>query len=287
MELFRALALFAEPPRKECARVAEALELGALPTESEYSETFLFQLYPYASVYLGAEGMMGGEARDLVAGFWRALSLTPPAEPDHLSLMLALYAQLAERAEKESDALQTERWQSTRKAFLWEHLLSWLPVYLRKLDDIASPFYRKWGDTLNEALFEEIERVGRPLQLPIHLRETFCLADPREHEWEEFLQSLVAPRRSGMILTRADLIRAGRKLGLGLRLGERKFILKSLFNQNPQAILDWLLEENAIWQERHQRNREMLGAIATAWLERTEAAAKLLKELKVSAEESK
>src|ERR1043165_2886137 len=126
MELFRALALFAEPPRQESAHVAQALELGELPAESEYTETFLFQLYPYASVYLGAEGMMGGEARDLVAGFWRALGLVPPAEPDHLSLMLALYAELAGREEHERGASLKERWRHARAAFLWEHLLSWL-----------------------------------------------------------------------------------------------------------------------------------------------------------------
>ena len=90
MELFRALAVFAEPPTVKAARVAEAPELGELPTADEYTEVFVFQLYPYASVYLGAEGMIGGEARDRVAGFWRALGQMPPAEPDHLSVMLAL-----------------------------------------------------------------------------------------------------------------------------------------------------------------------------------------------------
>lgn len=280
MELFRALALFAEAPRNESVRVAEALELGKLPTESEYTETFLFQLYPFASVYLGAEGMMGGEARDSVAGFWRALSLTPPTEPDHLSVMLALYAQLVEWEEEESDALRSERLRSARKAFLWEHLLSWLPVYLRKLEDIAPPFYARWGETLKEALVEEIETVGRQQKLPLHLRQSSGLVDPREHEMEEFLQSLLAPARSGMIITRADLIRAGRKLGIGSRLGERKFILKSLFNQDAPAILDWLQEEAVVWRNHHRQNQELLGAVAAAWLEKTEATAKLLEELK-------
>lgn len=285
MELFRALATFAEPTLKESARVAEALGLGELPAESEYAETFIFQLYPYASVYLGAEGMMGGEARDLIAGFWRALHLTPPAEPDHLSVMLALYAELAEREAKERDLSSSERWRHARRAFLWEHLLSWLPVYLQKLDSLATPFYRRWGETLRDALAEEIEAVGMPQQLPLHLRATPGLVDPREHETEEFLQSLLAPARSGMILVRADLGRAARKLDLGVRMGERKFILKSLFNQNPQAVLGWLLEETARWLERHRQNQEAFGVIASAWLAKTEAAARLLEELQQEAEE--
>ena len=47
-------------------------------------------------VYLGAEGMLGGAARDRVAGFWRALGLVPPAEPDHLAALLGLAAALAD-----------------------------------------------------------------------------------------------------------------------------------------------------------------------------------------------
>ncbi len=256
--------------------MAEALELGQPPDESEYTETFLFQLYPYASVYLGEEGMMGGEARDRVAGFWRALALTPPAEPDHLSLMLALYAELEE---KEREGLRAEAWRRARRAFLWEHLLSWLPPYLAKLEDVATPFYQRWGRVLKGALFEEIERVERQSGLPLHLRQASQLADPREQGAEEFLRSLLAPARSGMIITRADLARAARRMGLGLRLGERRFILGSLFNQNPQGVLEWLLKEASLWQKRHLQSQTALGIGAAAWHERTRAAAKLLREI--------
>src|SRR5918992_4869148 len=117
MELFRALAVLAEPPTEEAARLAEALELGALPSADEYTELFIFQLYPYASVYLGAEGMMGGEALDRIAGFWRALGEMPPAEADHLSVMLALYARLVELEDDEGDAARRAGWRGARKAF--------------------------------------------------------------------------------------------------------------------------------------------------------------------------
>src|SRR3954466_872500 len=121
MEILRALAVLVEPTgRAGAARVAAALGLGELPDASAYTELFVFQLYPYASVYLGAEGMIGGEARDRVAGFWRALGEMPPAEPDHLSVMLALYARLVELEAEERDDKRRESWHSARKAFLWE-----------------------------------------------------------------------------------------------------------------------------------------------------------------------
>jgi TorA maturation chaperone TorD len=282
MELFRALAVLAEPPLAEAARVAEALGLGPMPGAAAYTELFVFELYPYASAYLGAEGMLGGEARDRVAGFWRALGETPPAEPDHLSVMLALYARLVEMEESEREAVRRAGLRGARRAFLWEHILSWLPVYLTKLSETASDsFYRRWGEILSEALREEAKSLGAQAQLPIHLREAAALGlvDPREGSVEDFLQSLLAPVRSGMILLRSDLSRAARHLRLGLRLGERRFILKALFSQDGAGVLEWLSMEADAWVERHRLQRGSLGAVAVAWEEKAVASANLLKEL--------
>jgi hypothetical protein len=266
--------------------VADALELGPVPCVAEYTEVFVFQLYPYASVYLGAEGMMGGEARDLVAGFWRALGETPPVEPDHMAVMLALYARLVEMEEGESDGARRAGWHRARKAFLWEHLLSWLPFYLSKLETVtASPFYRKWGEMLSEALCDEAKAVGEQEQLSIHLRDAPALIDPRRGEVEDFLQSLLTPVRSGFILVRSDLSRAAREIDLGLRLGERKFILKALFSQDAAGVLDWLASEAARWVERHHLYRDALGGVAKAWEEKALHSANLLRELKLTAKE--
>ncbi|HEX8097116.1 MAG TPA: molecular chaperone TorD family protein [Pyrinomonadaceae bacterium] len=283
MELFRALAVLAEPPRDEVAQVAEALALGGLPDESEYTETFVFQLYPYASVYLGAQGMLGGEARDLIDGFWRALGQSPPAEADHLSVMLALYARLVELEDDGGSAKQ--RWRHARKAFLWEHLLSWLPAFLVKLNGAGAPFYRKWGEVLTAALAAEAEEVGEPETLPAHLRDAGGVIDPREGGTEEFLQSLLAPVRCGMILTRGDLNRAGRALGLGLRMGERKFILRALFGQDAGAVLEWLEAEAAGWAKLHRQLHPSFAPVARFWEERARDTALLLRELKPTVKE--
>jgi TorA maturation chaperone TorD len=281
MELFRALAVLAEPPTVKGARVAEALELGELPSADEYTELFIFQLYPYASVYLGTEGMIGGEARDRVAGFWRALGQVPPAEPDHLSVMLALYARLVELEAGEGDERRRGSWRGARKAFLWEHLVSWLPaVYLAKLVGLASPFYSGWATLLMRALTEEASLVGHQERLSLHLRDAVGLIDPRSHTLEEFLQSLLAPVRFGGVLTRADLTGGARRLGLGLRLGERKFILKAMLAQDAPGVFGWLIEEAHTWVRHHRSPAGPFGEIAGAWEAKTVAAISLLEELK-------
>lgn len=94
-EALRALGVLAEPPCVEHAAIAAALELPPLPTPDEHMAVLGFQLPPYASMYLGVEGMLGGEARDRIAGFWRALGTEPPREPDHLSVLCAAATVLA------------------------------------------------------------------------------------------------------------------------------------------------------------------------------------------------
>ncbi len=279
MELFRALAVLAEPPgRPGAARVAEALGLGDVPSEAEYADVFVFRLYPYASVYLGAEGMLGGEARDRVAGFLAALGQTAPPEPDHLALMLGAYASLAE-AEGAAVAGRRESVRAARRAFLWEHLLSWLPVYLDKLDGVAPPFYRAWGRTLRAALDAEAEELGRQDALPLHLREAAALADPRESSADEFLKTLLAPARSGLIILRADIARAARDLGAGVRAGERLFALRSLLGQDAAGALTRFASEADAWVALHQRRRDAHGPVADWWAERAASTAALLRGL--------
>jgi hypothetical protein len=283
MELFRALAVLVEPPgRPGAARVAEALGLGAVPEASAYTELFVFQLYPYASVYVGAEGMLGGEARDRVAGFLAALGHDVPAEPDHLALLLGAYAGLCE-IEKEKGG---GRVRGARRALLWEHLLSWLPVYLDKVGRVAPRFYRRWAETLGAALDAEALELGTQAELPLHLREAPALADPRESSSEEFLKSLLAPARSGLVLVRDDLARAARELGTGVRAGERLFALRSLLAQDAPGTLSWLAREAEAWHALHQRRRPAHGPVADWWAARAASTARLLHELSAGAEES-
>ncbi len=278
MELLRTLGALIETPGPDHHRLAELLELGPVPPAAEHTDLFSFQLYPYASVYLGAEGQLGGEARDRIAGFWRVLGETTPPEPDHLTLMLAFYAELRSR-EAAGDPPGEYHWRRTCRAFLWEHLLSWLPIYLDKLEQIAPPYYRRWAGLLRQALVSEVEHLGYQQRLSMHLGQAPPLSDPRKEESQAFLGSFLSPVRSGLILVRDDLVRAGRELGLGVRAGERKYVLKALLSQDPAAILKWLGQECRVWAQRHRESNPWAGPAAGFWAARAEASQTLLTEL--------
>lgn len=290
-EVFRALGVLCEPPGDGHRPIAAALGLPGAPDPSEYTDLFILHLYPYASVYLGADGMLGGDARDRIAGFWRALRLVPPAEPDHLAALLGLYATLVEREAEETDPARRLLWHEARAALMWEHLASWLPPYLDRLGAVAPPVYRAWGDLLRDAVTAEAALLGFAREtpapaLPAHLREAPPLPDPRREGSRAFVAGMLAPVRCGVILTRADLARAARDLGLGLRMGERKFVLAALLSQAPDAVLGWLADDAAACAAEHARHAAVTGGIAAFWADRAAATAALLDELRASAGEA-
>jgi TorA maturation chaperone TorD len=284
VEVLRALGSLAEIPAASHAELCALLELGEPPTSSEYNDTFVFDLYPYSSVYLGHEGKLGGEARDRIAGFWRALGLEPPSEPDHLTVMLAFYAEICEHEAQAHAELEKDRWMHIRKSFLWEHLLSWLPIYLLKLAGATSPFYRNWGELLSQVLLEESRVLGDAAQLSSHLRSVSPVADPRDGSSQAFLESLLAPARSGLLLLRSDLTRAARDLSLAGRVGERRFLLETLLSQAPSKVLDWLAEYSWTTAQRYRGIKSVYPSTMVFWIDQADQTTVLLRDLAVNSQ---
>ncbi len=272
MELFRALAIAAEPPQHETMRLLALLGVDGVITRADYTDLFVLQLPPYASVYLGAEGMLGGEARDRIAGFWRALGETAPTEPDHLAVILAVYAHLAEQDDAARGPRARAAAHRARSAFLWEHMVSWLPAYLTKVRDIASRPYAAWACLLQTALLREARTLGPPTGLPLHLRSAPPMPAAGD-DLRELLASLLIPVQSGLIFTRADLRRASQTHGIGLRAGERLFTLTQLVLGHPE-VLPWLEREANAWRVRHERMDPVLAPITAHWASRATAAAR-------------
>ena len=236
--LLRALADLAARPHDGTAAVAQALELPRPPTAAEHADLFDFQVYPYASVHLGDEGMLGGDARDRIAGFLRALDVTPPPEPDHLVVLLHAYADLSDLA-----ASGAPRADHARRVLLHEHLGSWVGRFLSRVVELGAEPLRAWSRLTVAALAAELAQHGPPPELPPALREAAPLPEPEAATAADWTQGLLTPVRSGLVLARADLARAAHDLGLGTRVGERAFVLRALLDQDARAVLGWLVAE--------------------------------------------
>lgn len=269
-ELFRALGVLAEPPGAEHTRLAALVGVSE-PSSSDWTDAFMVQLPPHASIYLGPEGMLGGEAADRVAGFWRALRLRVPADPDHVTALLGLYATLLEAEANESARARRVLWREARTALLHEHLLSWLLVYIAALGDVGPASYRRWASLLREALAAEVADNGVPARLSMHLRDVPPLSWNGEG-LDSLLDELLAPVRSGFVVTRAHLVAAAQDAGLGMRIGDRRRMLRGLLEQDPPAILGWLAEQARRWSARHAADEHLAGPVAVYWAGRAAAA---------------
>lgn len=273
MELFRALGSLIEVPAPEHRRIAEALGLPPVPDPSVHGAVVAFQRYPYASVYLGAEGMMGGEARDRIAGFRRALGIedgavdggsgraaatgeeaaslpAEAAETDHLASLLGLLAEVDHWQRDASDPARAALLAEARVTLLWEHIVSWTVPYLASFEACGAPFYEAWAVLLGETLAQLEAEMAFPGYLPAALRTASAIADPREEGGAAFLASLLVPVRSGVIVLRDDLVRLGGEAGLACRAGERRYVLGSFLAQDPGGTLRWLADHAREWGAR-------------------------------------
>ena len=279
MELLRALGALAEPPSVEHRRIAHVLELPGTLEPSDYSNVFDLELRPYASLYLGSDGLIGGEALDRIAGFWRALKWPPPTDADHLGSLLGLYASLMEAETRESDGARTALLRHSRAVLLWEHLLPWLFPYLERVSEVTGGIYRAWARLLDEVLRAELDEVGVLDAMPRHLALASQLPDPRTDGADAFVTGLLSPARSGMILLHKDLARAAEHSGVGVQAGGRRATLRGLFSEAPKTALEWLAQETRSRVPRYEEGLSGCGPIQEHWIRRAEAAADLLEAL--------
>ena len=246
-ELFRALGAVAGDPAD--ARTACAALGWAGPGNAEHTEVFVLNCPPYASVYLGTQGGLGGEAADRAAGFWRAIGLAPPAEPDHLTTLFGLYASLGEAAADTRAAATADALTRARHALCWEHLWPWLPGYLDAVADLGAPGLAPWARLARRALLAE--RGAHPGGwLPLALRDA-PEPGPVPGNLDALLDLVISPVRCGFILTRRSLAAGAKAAGTGYRIGERRFTLRALLEQDPAGTVSWLAGEAARWSRRH------------------------------------
>jgi len=268
-ELLRALGSVAASPPPHCLAVTASLGLPA-PTAAEHTAVFVLAAPPHAAIHLGADGKLGGDALDRVAGFWRAIGLRPPPDADHLGPLLMLHAELAdaERAARRQPA--RDRLRHAREALLFEHLWSWAPGYLTAVTRLGVPSLAAWARLTLSALGAEACGAAPPSTLPLALRTApepigpppagaapagaaqagAASARPAAGRgW--LLDALLAPVRSGVLLTGADLRDGATAAGVGYRVGERRYTLQAMLDQDAAATLSWLAGHARRWAALH------------------------------------
>lgn len=121
-----------------------ASQRGLEELSSEYVRLFIgpnkLPAPPWASVYLGKEGIMFDEGTLEVRNIYRSFGYLPEAYPkvadDHLAIELAFVSALYGKAldgEQEGDEVKRDRYRAGIRDFLTDHMAAWLEPFERQL----------------------------------------------------------------------------------------------------------------------------------------------------------
>ncbi len=220
-----------------------------------------------------------------MAGFWRAIGLRPPPDADHLGALLMLYAELADAQAATDRETTRDRLRHTREALLFEHIWSWAPAYLSAVTRLDVPSLAAWARLTRSALGTEARRATPPAALPLALRtapppvswppasSAPARSAPASSSAEpgQLLDALFAPVRSGVLITGADLRAAAAASGLGYRVGERRYALRAMLDQDATATLAWLAGHASRWAALHAAQQPVAGPDPRHWWARRAA----------------
>jgi TorA maturation chaperone TorD len=237
----------------------------------EYQRLFGFNLPPYESIFVDPAAMLLAPATARVQALYRQAGWIPPAHarvgaPDHVGLELLALAEIQAKAKaeaKEEQAKLAYRLQT-------EHLALWVPAFVLTLRRLPPhPFYAALGELTLDLLLTTLPSHSPPVAAAPGGRPfTISSADPfpvlppppvyddqgqfiplEERKEDTGLRALVkhllTPCQSGLMLTRADLTRISHALDLPTVMGERPYMLETLFRQAGEyelvpALLDQL-----------------------------------------------
>ena len=184
------------------------------------------------------------------------------------------------------DAAEQALARQARRALLGEHVAPWIFAFLARVAELSSGPYHVWAELLERALRAECAelRLGEDSGLSQHLHLAPPLPDPRVEGGPAFLGGLLAPVRTGVTFTRADLGRIARDHDLGLRAGERRYAIENLLSQDAQSVLRALAAESRRQGAKHRDRSMWLGASARFLARRADSTAALLDELSAESE---
>jgi putative dimethyl sulfoxide reductase chaperone len=224
----------------------------------EYQRLFGFNLPPYESIFIDPSAMLQAPATARVQALYREAGWTPPAQvrvgaPDHVGLELLALADLEAKAKAEAK----EELEGLAYRLQTQHLVLWVPAFvlaLRRLEPHS--FYTALSNLTLDLLLTTLPPTS---QLPIdpfpslppppvydHEGRLIPLAERQpETGLRAIIKHLLIPCEAGLFLTREEIGRMSRQLDLPTVMGERAYMLETLFRLAGQydlvpALLDQL-----------------------------------------------
>lgn len=266
--------------------------------EAEHYALFGLNVFPFQSIFLDPQALLGGGVTDGVLAFSRQVGFEMPLDADgvdHVGVELLLLAYLSgAEADAWQDQLakEAQRMRLLQRRFLDEHLLRWLPPLVCAIRQQEIPFYRALADlTLKLVLaHRSVLPAGVLARAEALLPPAPALLDDQQAGLKEIVDYFLTPAYSACYLSREDVARLARKHRLPRGFGSRRQMLTSLlrvavdYDRLPNVLRDLqvLLDGWRSFYETCETSSSPLSGIAVAWRERLMVTQDLLQRLQAS-----
>lgn len=243
--------LFRHGPTPELARLVASLpglaEHLPDPYDEDESAAEHFRLLgreipPHESLFLDADGLLGGPVAERVLADYRRCGFRPDPNASGADAISEELGLLAFLSGAEADAWEdgkagvAQRMADLQGEFLAEHLLAWLHPFALAVQAEESPFYAALAGLLVEMVAEQataIHPAGRG-QPPVALPEAPDLLNDEAAGLREIAAYLTAPPLSGIYLSRGAIGRVGRAHRLPRGFGTKAQMLETLLRGAAQ-----------------------------------------------------
>lgn len=272
--------------------IAEAIE-GRDPDQvaADLERAFGWAAPPFEGALLDPGRAIGGESSDRLWGLYRQMGFSPDVrsvDAEHLSTLLRGLAFLSGA---EADAIEdghqgaVERVRELSRRLLDEHALRWVPIWASAVRRVELALPTALVDRIEELLLEHRASIpGEPASFA--LPEPPDLLSDESTGLRDIGEHLASAAHAGVLLTRDDVRRLGRRLEVPRGFGDRSQLLVNLLRSAARfdafggllAAMDAELE--AQQQALHDPRYDGIRPLVRPWVQRLVATRALLERLR-------
>lgn len=255
-------------------------------------QLFVHNVYPYETIFLGDDGLLGGNISERVAAFYQRIGFhsNNSDNTDHLSTELSAMAYLCFA---ELDAIedqvphQAERLRQLQRRFLDEHLLRWLPAFVIAVEQQGKSVYTDVVRQSFELVCTHRTQLGDDLMAAdevFSLPQAPDLLANEKTSLRDIAHYLLTPAYTGFFVSFSDIKRLGTKFRAPHGFGKRHLMLTNLlrtasdYDVFPDVIADFG-QVGLQWQQKFKAMDLLPESIQQIWTIRLASTLALLNKI--------
>lgn len=201
---------------------------------ADHQQLYGYNVFPFATLFLSPDLLLAGSITEQVSALYVQGTFQPTDQADHLVQELEFLAFLcqAEAGAQSGEAVgQILRLHRLQRHFLDTHLLWWLPLFGQAVQMEGQSFASALATLSVEFVLDHRVDLGDDQTDEIHaspLPQPPAILDDAQTGLKEIGAYLLTPVYSGIYISRDQIGRMARSLGLPRGFGERRQMLTNL-----------------------------------------------------------